>query len=142
VESGDQYKAFHFEQCVEVSANSSTDIASKVPLSVELAESCVLALTLTDDRSGKLLARAHDWPQPFKYLHFPKREVSVHVDASASLVKVSASKPVKGLMLSCQADIDFSDNCIDIVPGQVYEVELGRYSGESIEARWYGDEEE
>ncbi|ORY78257.1 glycoside hydrolase superfamily [Protomyces lactucae-debilis] len=142
VESGQRDESFRFEKVITVLANSSTDVSADVAISSEQAESCVLALTLTCVLSGTVVGRSYDWPQPFKYLHFPKRRVSVDVDESGKLVRVSADRPVKGLVLSCEHDVDFADNCIDLVPGQVHEIALGHYNGEKISARWYGDEEE
>ncbi len=68
------------------------------------------------DLHGSLVAHDVDWPQPLKHMTFPDRGLKVEISGNEELV-VSAAKPVKGLFFTTDG-VQWSDNCLDIVPGQ------------------------
>lgn len=90
------------------------------------------------DPAAKLLSYDVDWPQPLKHLRFPDRGLKVEVRAQEELI-ISASKPVKGLLFTNDG-VAWSDNALDIVPGQEIRV-VGK--GLKEEPRWiyYGMED-
>ncbi|KAI0345567.1 glycoside hydrolase [Trametopsis cervina] len=91
--------------------------------SVTASYSVVVSARLLDANSGELLARFTDWPQPFRHVEFPDPQISICIERSDILnsqVTVSVEKPVKGLLLAAEGtgeDVRWSDNALDIVPG-------------------------
>lgn len=81
--------------------------------------SVVVSARLVDQRSGEVLARYADWPQPFKYVEPPNPEI--HVERVGERISIRAEKPVKGLFLTADDDPDslvrWSDNTLDLMPG-------------------------
>ena len=82
----------------------------------------VVAASLIEN--GKLMARYVNWPEPLKYAHLQKpKYLKVKLSDSADTVEISAEVPIKGLALVVEDDnVVFSDNCIDIVPGETVRV--------------------
>ena len=91
----------------------------------------VLSARLWVDDS--IIARDVDWPQPLKYLDFSDRglEVKEVKSPAASSCKdnnyeltVSAKKPLKSLVFEQRDDVVFSDNALDVVPGDVQVIQV------------------
>ena len=85
------------------------------------------------DKSGKLVARAVNWPEPLKWVHMPKPgAITINIDgdgpkskSGACTVNLASDVCIKGLQLESQEgdDVVFEDNGLDLVPGEV--VNLG-----------------
>jgi beta-mannosidase len=74
----------------------------------------VLSVQLRQE--DRVIARATLWPEPFKYLTLPDPEVRWRwLDEYRLLVE--ASLPAKGVMLSADTEIIWSDNYLDLLPG-------------------------
>ena len=91
-------------------------------------------------RLVRLLAR----PEPFKYIHFPTRDaVGLQIDVSSGgeRITLSAQKPIKGLILDVEgaADATWSDQAIDLVPGDAQAVAVKGLAGRKVLARYLGD---
>ncbi|PVF95284.1 glycoside hydrolase [Serendipita vermifera] len=111
----------------------------------------VIQARLVDIDTHVVLARYSNWPEPFKYIHFPtKKEVNLQIVASAvssgaeglgyQSLQISADRPVKGLVL----DVDgpwakFSDQAIDIFPGDTQVVGVVGLDGRTVKPRYLGD---
>lgn len=68
-------------------------------------------------RDGKTMSRYLDWAQFLKYLELPRPDVKVQVEGDN--IVISAPLPVKGFVVDIDDDeVEFSDNCIDLVPGE------------------------
>ena len=65
--------------------------------------------------NGHVVARDTDWPQPLKYLPFPKRGLSV--DAKGDKMHISVQRPVKCLVFEERKGCHLSDSAIDLIPG-------------------------
>ncbi|KIP02770.1 glycoside hydrolase family 2 protein [Phlebiopsis gigantea 11061_1 CR5-6] len=120
--------------------NQSTDLlASACPrppgpdptgLSPDRAHTVVVAARLLAPATGEVLARCSDWPQPYRHGTYPEPAVSLAVEANGktSTVTVRVDRPVKGLTLGLEgkdsADVSWSDNGIDVVPGDPQTVTL------------------
>ncbi|KAJ7069084.1 glycoside hydrolase [Mycena belliarum] len=108
--------------------------------------SVVVGARLLDVESGAVLARFADWPQPFRalepaLLHDPG--LALAVDADTGAVSVSATRPVKGLVLSAVgdgADVRWSDNALDVMPGDPQTVVAGGLAGREIAVAFLGNE--
>lgn len=102
---------------VRIMPNGTTDIiVDDIIDHTGYPEPHVLAARVWVD--GHIAARDVDWPQPFKYLDLSDRGLDVTVSESAEgrVLKINAQKPVKCLVFEEQ-DGKFSDNALDIVPG-------------------------
>ncbi|KAF7331117.1 hypothetical protein MVEN_02452000 [Mycena venus] len=110
--------------------------------------SVVVGARLLDAESGAVLARFADWPQPFRFvepalLRDPGLKVDVDVDGPTGKVTVSADHPVKGLWLSAiggGADVKWSDNSLDIMPGDPQVVVAKGLDGRAVGIAFLGKE--
>ncbi|HEX2911595.1 MAG TPA: glycoside hydrolase family 2 protein [Chloroflexia bacterium] len=73
----------------------------------------VLSATLQKD--GAVLARATLWPEPFKYLKLSDPEIQV-LRLPGDRLQVQASRPAKGVFLTTDARVEWSDNMLDLIP--------------------------
>lgn len=73
-----------------------------------------------------LTARAVLWPQPLKDLPLVDPEVLLEEhagdDPQTRTLKLQVSRPAKALWLSAGEDAVFSDNLLDVLPGEVVEI--------------------
>lgn len=97
-------------------------------------EPTVLAVRLFDESGNSVISRENDWPQPFKHYTFPDRGLTVK--AVGETVHISAKKPVKGLVL-LNDGVTWSDNCLDVIPGDTQIVEAKGLNGD-VEFIYYG----
>jgi beta-mannosidase len=88
-----------------------------------------------------------DRPEPFKFIHFPTPErvglkisTSKGEDPSETLVSLSTSIPIKGIILDTEGeDAKWSDQAIDLVPGDDQVVVVNGLKGRTVRARYLGD---
>jgi beta-mannosidase len=85
----------------------------------------------------RLVSRDCDWPQPFKYLDFQNRGLHVEPTSSPGAMRVSADRPVKGLVFEERADIVLDDNCLDVIPGDPQTVQARGLRPEDAPFRWW-----
>ncbi|RDB15256.1 Beta-mannosidase B [Hypsizygus marmoreus] len=95
--------------------------------------------------SGEVLARAVDWPQPFRYLEVPDPgvKVQVGVGGDAEMVQVQVERSVKCLFLSADGEgeeVVWSDNALDVVPDDPRVIVARGLGGRRIKAAWLGKE--
>ena len=133
--------------------NQTTELASlRVPgpaptppsaISVDPSHSVVVGARLVDAVSGQVLARYADWPQPFRLVDFPDPGLDVRFEGTT--VRVAVEKPVKGLFfavdeegegaLGRQETVRWSDNAIDVFPGDPQTVEVRGLMGKRAKVR-------
>ncbi|TRM62026.1 glycoside hydrolase family 2 protein [Schizophyllum amplum] len=78
---------------------------------------------------GAVIARGVDWPQPYRILRFPDPELKITTgdmdkDGARELT-ITAGKPAKGVFLTVDGDdagLKWSDNSLDVMPGDVQKV--------------------
>ncbi|KAL1937730.1 hypothetical protein VTO73DRAFT_12883 [Trametes versicolor] len=116
-----------------------------VPVRTSLSEvprTVVVSARLLDV-DGSVLARTSNWPEPYKYIKFPTpAEVGLRVAVAAdgASVSLSANRPVKGLVLDVAgADATWSDQALDLVPGDPQVVAVQGLAGRAVQARYLGD---
>ncbi|KAJ7124468.1 glycoside hydrolase superfamily [Mycena epipterygia] len=108
--------------------------------------SVVVGARLLDAQSGAVLARFADWPQPFRFIEpalMRDPGLALAVDAATGAVTVRAARPVKGLVLSAVgdgADVRWSDNALDIMPGDPQTVVATVLGGREIAVAFLGSE--
>ncbi|KAG9093429.1 hypothetical protein FRC06_011531 [Ceratobasidium sp. 370] len=97
--------------------------------------------------NGTVLARYSNWPEPFKFIHFPPPEqVELRISTSKgessedTLVTLSTSIPIKGIILDVDGDeAKWSDQAIDLAPGDDQVVVVKGLKGRPVKARYLGD---
>ncbi|KAG9123469.1 hypothetical protein FRC07_014899, partial [Ceratobasidium sp. 392] len=103
------------------------------------SHSVIVSAVLIDATSGKVLSRYADWPQPFRSYDLPNPNLSVLVEGEQ--VTVSAERPAKGVVLDVEGDeegVKWSDNALDIIPGESQTVMAQGLAGRKVIARWLG----
>lgn len=86
-------------------------------------------------------------PEPFKFIHFPTPEqVGLKITTSKgegsedTLVKLTTSIPIKGIILDVDGeDAKWSDQAIDLAPGDDQVVLVKGLKGRQVKARYLGD---
>lgn len=120
VNTGHDIRSPIVREDVIIAANGTTNIITDGEIDhVAEPEPHVLAARLWVDNQA--VARDVDWPQPFKYLDMSHRGLEVQIQAgnieNEKRLVVTARKPVKCLVFEEQDGLRFSDNAMDIVPG-------------------------
>ncbi|KAJ3392761.1 hypothetical protein HDU84_003498 [Entophlyctis sp. JEL0112] len=137
---------------VELPANASTELLGEGGLALPVNQDIYQVVSARFVVAGKVATRATDWPQPLKHLpvHVPARAVKVtQVSKNGNTVtlKATAARPVKGVLLFFRgvelADLDVSDNLVDIVPGDEVEIVVkGWKDGVMVDKVWYNSDVE
>ncbi|KAG8767471.1 hypothetical protein FRC12_006222 [Ceratobasidium sp. 428] len=103
------------------------------------SHSVIVSAVLLDATSGTVLSRYVDWPQPFRSYDPPNPKIDVSVEGER--VTVSAERPAKCVVLDVEGDKDevkWSDNALDIIPGEPQTVVASGLGGRKVKARWLG----
>lgn len=105
-----------------------------------LTYTVVISARLMDARSNEVLARMTDWPQPYRFLQFPKPGLKVQV--LGEQINVSVEKPAKGVVLSIddEDNVSWSDNGFDVVPGDPQEIIAKGLRGRKVKVAYMGKE--
>ncbi|EPQ58996.1 glycoside hydrolase family 2 protein [Gloeophyllum trabeum ATCC 11539] len=133
---------------VVLAANSSTELFKgdlpgqpKRTKESEVPKTIVVSARLLD--SGTVISRYSNWPEPFKYIHFPEVKdlgLKITTGANGESVELSTEKPIKGIVLDVDGDdVAWSDQAIDLVPGDPQVVQAKGLNGRPIKARFLGD---
>ncbi|WVQ73105.1 hypothetical protein IAR50_002669 [Cryptococcus sp. DSM 104548] len=128
-------------------ANASTEIWSGPipgqPVRSTLAqppEPIIVTARLFASGSELLLARCSSWPEPYKYLHFPKPGPECRV--SEGKVKLSCEKPIKGIVLDVEGDdeVEWDDQAIDLIPGDDQVIAAKGLKDQRVTVRYLGSD--
>ncbi|KAK1547823.1 glycosyl hydrolase family 2 [Colletotrichum paranaense] len=141
VETGEETYSETVDKGFVLPENRSTEMAAfEVPVRQKGDEAkTVVAAYLIQD--GKQIARYVNWPEPLKYLHLQKpKSLKATLAEGGDVVEISAEVPVKGVALEAEDDaVVFSDNLVDIVPGEVVKIGVkGATKDTKIETRYLG----
>lgn len=127
---------------IVVNANGTTDIIMDGVIDHVLQpEPHVLAARLWMD--NKVIARDVDWPQPFKYLDLSERVLDLRIyrqESGQALVLINARRPAKCFVFEEQDGVTFSDNAMDIVPGDEQVVIVSGLGGKHLKYRCLGQD--
>ena len=131
-----------FHHAAGVKSNGTTTVCEKIILTNPAAQDAYV-ISAKILLGSSIIARDVDWPQPFKYLSFEEgRGLQVRQMGSQTRIKVTAKKPTKGLIFFERQGLRFSDNCLDIVPGEEYMVDIeGLQEHEELEWTYLGKNE-
>jgi beta-mannosidase len=117
---------------VTAEANASTAIDLGL---AALRDDEVLALRATV--GGQALA-ATAWREPYKNLDLPEPGLVI-TRGGPDILTVSANRPAKGVWLSAPGpEIDWSDNFLDLCPGDALRIHAPGLGERPVSARWLG----
>ncbi|KXJ88717.1 glycoside hydrolase superfamily [Microdochium bolleyi] len=93
-------------------------------------------------RNDAVVATDTAWPQPYKYLDFADRKVSVKMAPSGDNITVTTERPVLGFVLEEVEGLTLSDNGFDIMPGeeQVVKIKGGTLPAPGLDWTYVGAE--
>jgi len=117
------------------------------PLSVESA-TVIVSARLLEDQTGQVLSRYSDWPEPYRFLQPPDPKLAVEIHSSSSTdetrLTLTVEKPAKCVVLSAEgatcAEIQWSDNAIDIVPGDKQVITAKNLGNAKLKVAYFGNE--
>ncbi|KAF2094707.1 glycoside hydrolase [Rhizodiscina lignyota] len=114
-------------------------------------ESLVVLCAKLLDSDGKVLSRIVNWPEPYRYLRWPK-DTKVQVNVSKDepdwdAVTLEANFPVKGCFLSLDHTQDgadalepiWEDNMLDLMPGERLIVRVKERHDRAVQIRFLND---
>lgn len=130
-------------------SNSSTELFSDQllgqPTRTKLSEiprAIIVSARLLDE-AGVVLGRLSNWPEPYKFIHFPPVKdlgLSITIGSDGESVELAAQMPVKGIVLDVEGDnIKWGDQAIDLFPGDPQIVKAIGLRGREVKARFLGD---
>ncbi|KAI6119373.1 glycoside hydrolase family 2 protein [Pisolithus croceorrhizus] len=134
---------------VVLNPNSSTELFSDrlpgQPTRTKLSEiprTITVSARLLDE-AGMVLGRLSNWPEPYKFIHFPPVKdlgLSITTGNDGESVELAAQMPVKGIVLDAEGDdIRWSDQAIDLFPGDPQIVKAVGLRGREVKVRFLGD---
>ncbi len=110
--------------------------------SIELGEipcqesaSWVLGASLQEEDG--LVAYTTCWPEPFKYLTLPNPHITL-VRMGDDILKLVAERPAKGVWLEASDSVKWSDNMLDLLPGQPRVIQASGLGDNAVIMRWLG----
>ncbi|KAI0268237.1 glycoside hydrolase family 2 protein [Gloeopeniophorella convolvens] len=138
-----------WEKDVTLAPNSSTELwKGEVPgqpvrtKDSEVPKTIVVSARLLDE-NGAVLGRYSNWPEPYKYIHHPDvKELGFKITPleGGESVELSTQRPIKGIVLEVEGeDVKWSDQAIDLVPGDPQVIKATGLKGRQVKARFLGD---
>lgn len=126
----------HERQRINLAPNRATELG-KFAAAAELQTGVVLSLRLM--RGDEVIARACAWPEPAKSVPLPDPDLKI-VRADPCTLRLSVTRPARGVRLTADHDLRWSDNMLDLIPGDEQLVSIGNDSleGARISVRWLG----
>ncbi len=118
---------------VELAPNRASELGEVVS---QQDENCMLAARLLVQ--GEVRARATLWVEPFKYLRLPEPGIVVK-RLDDGRIQVSTARPAKGVWLECAEQdtvVHWSDNMLDLVPGDTQVVSAEGLGDADVEVKW------
>lgn len=88
-------------------------------------------------KDGVAVARAALWPEPYKYLTLPDPEITIE-RLDAHTLRVESKRPAKGVWLSANDGVQWSDNMLDLFPNEAQVIKVNGLENGEIEVRCLG----
>ncbi len=86
-------------------------------------------------KDGVTIARTALWPEPFKYLSLAEPEITVE-RLDTQMLRVQAKRPAKGVWLSAEDDVQWSDNMLDLFPNDPHIIKAQGLGFTEVQVRW------
>jgi beta-mannosidase len=83
-----------------------------------------------------VVARAALWPEPFKYISWPDPQIAL-TRTGPDLV-LRAARPAKGVWLEAADGVAWSDNFVDLMPGEDYPLTAVGLGDQPVSITWLG----
>ncbi|KAF9523149.1 glycoside hydrolase family 2 protein [Crepidotus variabilis] len=112
--------------------------------------SVVVCVRLIDPTSETVLARFSDWPEPYRFLSPPDPKLTISVvdsgTADEKMVTLDVQRPAKCVFLSAEEDLDqsgfscikWTDNAVDLVPGDPQQLSVEGLNNRKIKYNYFG----
>lgn len=84
---------------------------------------------------GAVAARAALWPEPFKYLTLPDPGIEL-TRLAADRLRLRAARPAKGVWLWSEQPARWSDNMLDLLPGDEQIIHAESLGDAQVQVRW------
>ncbi|KAF9075879.1 glycoside hydrolase family 2 protein [Rhodocollybia butyracea] len=133
-----------WSKTVTLAPNSSTEVfkgsvnALQQRTTKSQVPKTIIASARLRDEDGTVLARYSNWPEPYKFIDFPKDVgFKIEISSDGESVTLSSKRPVKGIVLDVEGeDVKWSDQAIDLIPGDNQLVHAIGLKGRSVHARY------
>ncbi|CAA7266101.1 unnamed protein product [Cyclocybe aegerita] len=108
----------------------------------------VASARLVDPTTGEVLARFSDWPEPYRFLQPPDPGLNVEVHPSQgngrTELRITVDRPAKCVVFSAAEEpgrnVKWSDNALDLVPGDAQVIIAEGLKGAKISVAYFGHE--
>ena len=120
-------------QTLAIAPNAISEIG---PFGTALGDDQVLGVRLL--AGGAVLARAAAWPEPLKDAPFADPQVTIE-RLDGDRLRVSAARPAKGVLLAAVSMTDWSDNLLDLLPGDAQIVHAPDLGGAEVTVRTFNE---
>lgn len=108
----------------------------------------VVSARLLNPKSGAVIARYSDWPQPYRYLQPPSAGLVVkvvpgNVGEGHTVIEASVQRPTKCVFFSVEnadSKVKWSDNALDMVPGDNQVLIVTGIKGKELRVAYFGNE--
>lgn len=117
------------ERTISLAAHQATELGF---CAFDAAQSEVLAARLLVE--GAIVSRAALWPEPFKYLTLP--DPALQIAQTGETLRLRVARPTKGLWLSAGDGVAWSDNMIDLLPGDEQLIVAKGLGNASVQTHW------
>ncbi len=121
------------ERTVRLEALRATELGT---FGANADEPVVLAARLLVD--GQVVARAALWPEPLKYLALPDPGIELE-RLGVDVLRLRAVRPAKCVVLSAREGIPWSDNALDLMPGEEPTVVGSGLREGEVSVQWLGE---
>ena len=86
-------------------------------------------------QNNAVVARAALWPEPFKYLKLPDPLIEL-TRLDGDTLRLHAARPAKGVWLHTARPAQWSDNMLDLIPGDEQIITASGLGDAEVQIRW------
>lgn len=117
------------ERTVTLAANQATELGrcTFAPLKQQVIGARLLV-------NGAIVSRAALWPEPFKYLKLP--DPGLQVAQEQETLRLRVTRPAKGVWLSAGDGVAWSDNMVDLLPGDEQVIIAKGLNTANVQTHW------
>jgi len=103
---------FVHERRITLEPNRATELGT---IDYDVTRDAPLVMAVRLIVRGEVVARATLWAEPFKYVTLPDPEIALERDGDR--VRLRVTSPAKGVWLEAGDGVEWSDNMLDLLPG-------------------------
>jgi beta-mannosidase len=117
-------------QQVTLSPNQTTELGN---FAFDAKRQLVVSARLL--QNDTIVARAALWPEPFKYLKLPDPMIEL-TRLDEDTLRLRAARPAKGVWLQSNQPVQWSDNMLDLIPGDEQIITARGLGDAEVQIRW------